>query len=418
MSASDAKADSTLGPENSGRVAATPSGQQAALQFSQKSSSSQNATFKLAAAIPLGREAAEPKRNLRCAVDLFFPLGPFLPIAALAALWVLAINPGNPLLTTLAIFALTFFLGRLCILALGPHGFMDVPGGRRAHPSPIPRVGGMACFAALLLSSSLLQHPLPLSWIQWGALGAMVLTGALDDRFNLSARPKVLVSLIIACLLAWASLSDLAGILPHIDVLTFQIPYDPLTAFALLLMLFWGMPQAFNLIDGADGLTIGYAFIVAIILYLQGTIDYVLPLILLGLLPLNWPRPRLFLGDCGALGLGLLFAILAHQAFSATNANAILWLFAYPILDVTMVVAIRIAHGQSPLRGDRNHLHHQLIDRLGTQAFLAVPILWVIAGLCASRALGWTVLPWCGLAALLGMTIAFFTTSWDKRNAH
>ncbi len=322
-----------------------------------------------------------------------------------------------PLLTSFAIFAIAVSMGWLYTLTVGPLGFMDMPGGRRNHACPIPRVGGLACFTAVLLSTALLEKVIPLSPVQWLALWVMLLTGALDDRFDLPARWKVLISLTVALLLAWTSLGDLAGILSQVQLLTFVIPYSPLLAFVLFLMLYSGIPQAFNLIDGANGLAIGYAFIVSIVLYCHGTISYAIPIILLGLLALNWPKPKLFLGDCGALTLGLLFAILAHKAFSATDANAILWLFAYPIVDVTLVVLIRAVHGQNVLRGDRNHLHHQLMDRFGRLDFLAVPTLWTVAGLCACRSLGWTVLPWCGLAALLAMAFAFFGAGLKKGTA-
>lgn len=323
----------------------------------------------------------------------------------------------SQLLTSFAILALALVIGWLCIHLIGPHGFLDIPGGRRDHPHPVPRVGGLACFATILLSAKLLDNTISLSQVQWLALGITLLTGALDDRFDLPARWKVVVSLTVALALAWASLDDLAGVLSHIRLLSFVVPYSPLLAFALFLMLYWGIPQAFNLIDGANGLAIGYALIISLVLYVDGTITQRIPIILLGLLALNWPKPRLFLGDCGALTLGLLFAILAHKAFSATQANAILWLFAYPIVDVTLVVAIRAVNGQSLIRGDRNHLHHQLADRLGRLAFLAVPILWLLAGLCASRAMGWTTPAWTGLGALLGMAAAFFAAGLKKRTA-
>ena len=79
-----------------------------------------------------------------------------------------------------------------------------------------------------------------------------------------------MVSLTVALALAWTSLGDLAGILSDVQLLGFELPYSPLLAFGLFVMLYWGIPQAFNLIDGANGLAIGYALIISIILHLQG----------------------------------------------------------------------------------------------------------------------------------------------------
>jgi UDP-GlcNAc:undecaprenyl-phosphate GlcNAc-1-phosphate transferase len=202
-----------------------------------------------------------------------------------------------------------------------------------------------------------------------------------------------------------------------------MIPNRPEILFTLLLLMHWGIPQAFNLIDGANGLAIGFSLLLSLALAMLGQINYVLPGILLGLLALNWPKARLFLGDCGSLTLGLLFTILARQALPTIRPNGLLCLFAYPILDVTLVVLIRLSKGISPMTADRNHMHHHLLKILGKLAFLRVPILWVLAGSSMAITLAngiWNLIPWAGFTALLLLFIGIFIfrRSFDTEDPH
>ena len=320
---------------------------------------------------------------------------------------------------SIAVLAIAIAIGQVCIRTVGPKGFMDMPGGRRQHTLPIPRVGGITFFLSILLCTFFFNRTLPISGLDKAALAATALMGVSDDRFELRARWKALASLLIALTLAWHGLGKIPAGMNQIQLLTFTFPYSSVLAYALLTMLFWGVPQSINLIDGANGLAIGYAIIVSTVFFLQGVINCTIPIALLGLLVLNWPRPRLFLGDCGSLTLGLLFAILAQKAFSSTDPNSILWIFAYPIVDVCLVVSIRIANRENPLRGDRNHLHHHLLNMFGPKAFLRVPSLWLLAGSCACMPLvdgKWRVIPWLGLSTLCAFAVMFFIAGYKKRS--
>lgn len=316
------------------------------------------------------------------------------------------------------LFLLSCSIGLLCVRFLGPLGLMDVPGGRKAHGRPVPRTGGIAFTLALFIACTFLGRYVPLSGFEWAALSLIAFLGFIDDLLDLPARWKILATFILAVALASHSLASLSESVEWIRLLWFSIPYHPVPAYLLFLMLYWGTPQAFNLIDGANGLAIGYSIIVSTVLFGMNAIGPSIPIVLTALLVLNWPVPRLFLGDCGSLSLGLLFAMLAHRAFAQTQPNAILWLFAYPIVDMTMVVLIRTLQGQSIFRGDRSHLHHQLADRLGRRAFLAVPILWLLSGACAIAPLitgSWRVIPWLSLTLLGGLALAFLATSVKNR---
>jgi len=138
---------------------------------------------------------------------------------------------------------------------------------------------------------------------------------------------------------------------------------------------------------------------------------------LLAVLLLNYPKARHFLGDCGSLMLGTLFAILAAKAFVVADANLLLWVFAYPTVDVAMVVAVR-KWKRVPLgSADRSHLHHYLVDRLGRQRAWLVPlILLSLAFLPMTRALvfpGHKVLSLLGLVGLILLAMRAFRDRVD-----
>jgi hypothetical protein len=117
-------------------------------------------------------------------------------------------------------------------------------------------------------------------------------------------------------------------------------------------------------------------------------------------LALNVPKAHHFLGDCGALMLGTLFAILAVQAFAFSHPDLLLWVFAYPIVDVILVVGLRRWHGQPLSIADRNHLHHWMMDRVGRRSWVATPLLMGFAGLPMLRA---TAIPWHQPLSTLGV---------------
>ena len=164
------------------------------------------------------------------------------------------------------------------------------------------------------------------------------------------------------------------------------LPNAVYTTFPLLLLWFWFLPQAINLMDGINGLVIGFSLLVLWFLGAPGIL-----LISLGaLLLFNYPRARLFLGDCGALLLGTLLAILTVKARLPQNPNGFFVLFIYPMVDVSLVVASRWIRRKRLGEGDRSHLHHRTLDLLGGRAWLVTPVLLVVA-------FGFRVLPEVGV---------------------
>ena len=303
-------------------------------------------------------------------------------------------------------------------------GLMDVPGGRRSHAQPVAMVGGLTLVLAWLFLprvQHLLGQPrvVPLTRLDELAVATMALLGLLDDRFDLRARWKAGVGLAVAVALAYRTAGDLARFGQPIPFLWTEIPATFWSTMPLLLPLFWGLPQAFNLIDGANGLATGFGLVILATLWLAGYPHPLLFGILVACLLMNWPKARLFLGDCGSLALGTTLVILARHALLPQGPNHLLWLFAYPILDVSMVVLIRIAQGRHPGLGDRNHFHFQIRDRWPRLASWAMPILLGLAALCSSELFVngvWMILPLTGLSLLLalGLYLTFLSLAEGK----
>ncbi|GLH70653.1 hypothetical protein GETHPA_21860 [Geothrix rubra] len=270
----------------------------------------------------------------------------------------------------------------LGLMALAPRlGWVDHPDeGRKRHRRPTARTGGVALWGVLVLAQVLGWLPWPMHTFDWLGIHAMALVGALDDRFNLRARYKAIVGLAVATLLAGHAALLLAGTTSQVEFLDLPIPSRPLLLFPFLFAWFWSIPQAYNLIDGINGLSMGFGLLVLGALgWHQGAQPAVLWGGLLAVLMLNFPKAKHFLGDCGALMLGTLFATLSVKLMVARDADLPAWVFAYPIVDVSLVVAIRRWKGQPLGVADRSHLHHWMMDRFHQRSWAATPILLAFA---------------------------------------
>jgi UDP-GlcNAc:undecaprenyl-phosphate GlcNAc-1-phosphate transferase len=257
-----------------------------------------------------------------------------------------------------------------------------------------------------------------LDWIEWSAVHLMAFVGLIDDRFNLAARYKAAAGLAVAMILAFHVTQSMDRSFSYVPFLGVDLPNHPALIGPLLLMWFWALPQAFNLIDGINGLAMGLAALLLGVFgwnlgqpsgWIWGGVAAVFLL--------NFPKAQHFLGDCGALMLGSLFAILGVKAFGTRDPNLLLWVFAYPIVDVCLVVGIRRWQG-APLSGaDRSHLHHWMLDQVNGKAWKATPILLGLAGLPMLRATslpGYLLMSNLGLLALAILSFKAFKDRVSK----
>lgn len=321
---------------------------------------------------------------------------------------------------------------------------------RDVHTRPTPRLGGLAMFFGVLAAFGVASSIPQLSLVfadphrVIGLLAAaliIVALGVADDIFDLDWMTKLAGQIIAAGVLAWQGVQ--LTTLPIGGVTIFS-PYVSLTLTILAVVL---VMNAINFIDGLDGLVVGVAiiangvfFIYSYLLQLNEQTEYfnlaslttaVLIGACLGLLPLNFHPARLFMGDAGALLVGLMMASSAilvtgsvdsgfatqPSTFSAYFLPAyipILLPFAVlivPLLDFTMAVLRRMRAGKSPFSADRLHLHHRLLD-MGHSHLHAVLIFYGWTFVFSVGVLAFMFLPGqtAGLLLLVGLAICTVIT--------
>jgi UDP-GlcNAc:undecaprenyl-phosphate GlcNAc-1-phosphate transferase len=254
---------------------------------------------------------------------------------------------------------------------------------RHLHTSPVPRFGGVAIFIAfslsLLLSYGLLKlfglHDFNIG-IRHSSLAAIVvasgvvfLLGLADDLVDCTPFTKIL------CEIAAASLIFASGIrigsFPYLDQ-----QFSAFLSYCITVLFVLLVTNAFNLIDGMDGLAAGSALSSTIAVAIVAGVNHRNPVllittglagVLIGFLRFNFNPATIFLGDSGSLFIGF---ILSATAISGTQKLptfvAVVFpvmVFALPMLDTMLSIMRRILRGKSVFSADRDHIHHRLLMR-------------------------------------------------------
>jgi UDP-GlcNAc:undecaprenyl-phosphate GlcNAc-1-phosphate transferase len=275
---------------------------------------------------------------------------------------------------------------------------------RDVHTRPTPRLGGIAMFLGILVAFAV-------AWLLSGQFGVLtlifsdsapilailgaslliVVLGVADDVWDLDWMTKLAGQFVAAGLVAWLGVQiyslPIGGLTVGSPVMSIVI-----TLFAIVLVM-----NAINFIDGLDGLVAGVALIAngTFLVYtyllqreispqnyfsLAGVIAAILVGACAGFLPLNWHPAKMFMGDAGALLIGLLMATSAISVTGTINPEALQTLgrsslvpafipiilpfavLVVPLLDFGLAVIRRLRAGKSPFSADRKHLHHRLLD--------------------------------------------------------
>lgn len=275
--------------------------------------------------------------------------------------------------TALASILLLVFL----IRAAGALDLVDHPRGRKDHVAPVPVVGGIAMLlgvsAGVATTGAMTIETIGL--LTSGAV--MVIVGALDDRFDLNWRWRILGQIVAAAFLAvFAGVSlDNLGQFDADTRLSLGWAAIPVTVFAIV-----GLINAVNMADGVDGLAgmlVLISLLLMAIIYPGGTPDLHIVLAIAAvavaaflIFNLRLPgraRALTFMGNSGSAFLGLLLAWAAirvtHQSEPTVTPALAPWLVALPIMDCLTLIARRLGEGRSPFAADRCHFHHLLLDR-------------------------------------------------------
>ena len=289
--------------------------------------------------------------------------------------------------------ALSFALTPLVRAFARRAGVLDAPGARKVHQQAMPRLGGVAVLPASVLAVAI-TVPAPASALAPFALGSLIVFGAglYDDVKGLRALAK------LAAITAAALLTIAVGI--RIERFTLFAHTYELGLLSAPMTLVWiiGVTNAFNLIDGLDGLAAGLTIVAggscAFLLALRGetsqaSIVAALAGAAVGFLPYNFNPASIFLGDCGSLVVGFVLAVTAitgwQKGATALAVGAPLLALALPIADIAGSIVRRLARRQSVFTADERHIHHWLL-RAGLSHRGAVLLLYACALALAAAA--------------------------------
>jgi UDP-GlcNAc:undecaprenyl-phosphate GlcNAc-1-phosphate transferase len=318
---------------------------------------------------------------------------------------------------------------------------------RDVHTRPTPRLGGVAMFIGVLVSFGvasqldrfhlIFANPEPVLALLGAAL-MIVLIGVADDIWDLDWMTKLTGQILAAGLLVWQGVQLVTVPIGGVTIV------PPVTGLVVTVIAVVLVMNAVNFIDGLDGLVAGVAIIANGVFFiytyilsngvgeseyfnLASLITVVLAGACIGFLPLNWHPAKLFMGDAGALLVGLLMAASAISVTGQVDPGAlasgrqllpafipILLPFAVlivPLLDFALAVFRRLRAGKSPFSADRKHLHHRLLD-MGHSHFHAVLIFYAWTSVVAVGTLLFMLVPaWlaAGFVAAGFIASAWFT---------
>ncbi|MFC3653463.1 MraY family glycosyltransferase [Dyella humi] len=236
----------------------------------------------------------------------------------------------------------------------------------------IPLIGGLSALFGIIVSMCFEGQSLLFTNALLGTGAVLALTGALDDRFDLSVRMRLLVQTAAVLTMIYCT-----GVYVHTLGHLFGYNLELGTAgIPLTLIAVVGLLNAFNMMDGIDGLA-GMLTLVSIgaISVFQGFSQWhsVILLLLLAaaLLPdlaanLELVGRKVFLGDAGSVMIGYFLAWtliqLSQQPHPHLSTVDVLWCVALPVLDTFAVMMRRIRAGKSPFKPDRGHIHHIMMN--------------------------------------------------------
>jgi UDP-GlcNAc:undecaprenyl-phosphate GlcNAc-1-phosphate transferase len=279
---------------------------------------------------------------------------------------------------------------------------------RKSHAVPVPRIGGLAIFSgyvvafgALALYSGygveVLHRAVPRLVAIGPALVLVFVVGLWDDIAGLGPYFKLAGQLVAAIYVTWHGI--------QIPVLGSYI-LNPWVAIPLSVFWLIGCTNAFNLIDGLDGLAGSVGFFASITVFVAAFLnnDFGLALAtiplagaLLGFLRYNFSPASVFMGDCGSLTIGFLLGCFSlmwgQKSVTLLGISAPLIILAFPLTDTCLALLRRTLRRVPVLRADRGHIHHRLLDR-GFSPRQITDLVCVVCALLAVLAILTTSVSW------------------------
>jgi UDP-GlcNAc:undecaprenyl-phosphate GlcNAc-1-phosphate transferase len=343
-----------------------------------------------------------------------------------------------------ATFVLTPLVRRLSLRL----GVIDYPSDRKVHPEPTPTMGGLAMWggflAAMIVSRFLpafesmnLSAAEPIAAVVTCTLMAGL--GVIDDRRGTSALAKLTAQIFIAGILVLLGVQLAYFVLPGAG--TAVLGADDAVPLTILWVI--AAVNAINLVDGLDGLAAGMVAIAAAAFFVYmilggdtsdtGTVAALLSVVAVGIcvgfLPWNFHPAKIFMGDTGAMLLGMILAIatiagVGLNPFPPTGGDVAvialpllvpLLVLGIPFLDVVLAVVRRMRRGLGIAHADKEHIHHQLM-LIGHGHRQAVLLMYLWSALLAGSALaiGWVDGRVAVAATLVCALILFLITALPR----
>ena len=323
-------------------------------------------------------------------------------------------------------FLLTLLFSILLIPIASKIQLVDKPTERKNHIGSVPLVGGWAMYLAVL-TTLLFAYNLSLSSIDyalWFCATLLVIIGSLDDKYDIDFRWRIGVQVLVGAVTVFGAglivydLGNLVG-LGNLALGSLGVFF---TVWAIL-----GLINAFNMIDGIDGLSAGLGIIALGFIYFSANGDFqprhefgFLLLIgaLVAYLSMNlhlFPRvlSKIFMGDAGAMLLGFVIAVLAVKYSQGPDAYlkpiTILYFVAVPVMDVIVTMIRRVRHGRSPFFPDKTHVHHIFLKAGYSQREALLFILGVqfVVASIGYALNGFDGLEWLSFVGFLGLFFVY-----------
>ncbi len=297
-------------------------------------------------------------------------------------------------------FVVTFLISLALVPIVGKIskklGIIAHVNNRTIHKGIIARTGGYAIYIAFLIGAMIfLKTDTQINSMLIGGF-IIFLTGFYDDIHDLSPKFKMLGQVIAALIVIFYGDISLKGF--TLPFLPSQISY----IIAIIITIGWivGISNAVNLIDGLDGLCGGISIIVLVTISLTSltygrtdisSLSLLLAGAISGFLVYNFHPASIFLGDCGALFIGYMIAVISLLGFGYKSSSfftlgAPIVVLMVPIMDTLIAIIRRKVHHKSFSEADRNHLHHKLMFSLELGQTKSVLILYgstILFSLCS-----------------------------------
>ncbi|PYS77263.1 MAG: glycosyl transferase, partial [Acidobacteria bacterium] len=278
-------------------------------------------------------------------------------------------------------FALALALTPLVRAAARRYGIVARPKADRWHSKPTAMLGGVAIYAAVVVTYLLLVPHTRQGWVVVGASTALFAVGLVDDFLHIKPYQKLIGQVLGASAVVYFGL---------------LLPWGWGASVAMAVTIFWliGITNAINLLDNMDGLGAGISAIAAVFIAANFAVNgqmteaatlAVFAAALMGFLIYNSNPASIFMGDCGSMFVGFFLASSAllssagdrGRSFIVVIAVPVLILF-IPIFDTTLVTVVRKLSGRAASQGGRDHTSHRLVA-LGLSERRAVWMLYAFA---------------------------------------